>query len=91
MHGTNAGDADIFVAKYGPYGDELWRTQIGTPSVNSPSGIVSDFLGNTYVVGRSEGELLDESNAGGQDAFLLKLSPEGDHCGTATLVRDSRT
>lgn len=78
LDGTNAGDWDLFVAKYSPVGDELWRTQFGGVGVDSPSGIVSDYSGNTYVTGRSDNVLLGQTPAGGQDAFLMKFDPDGE-------------
>ncbi|MEB3826582.1 SBBP repeat-containing protein [Phormidium sp. CCY1219] len=87
---TNAGSTDIFLTKYDASGAKLWTEQLGTPAAdgyvyipnvggeyrrNVQLGIDSE--GNIYLSGTTEGDLNGNTNAGRQDAFLVKYNPNG--------------
>ncbi len=87
---TNAGSTDIFLTKYDASGAKLWTKQLGTPAAegyiyipnvggeyrrNVQLGIDSE--GNIYLSGTTEGDLNGNTNAGRQDAFLVKYDPNG--------------
>lgn len=87
------GPMDVFVAKYSPTGQLLWSTLLGGPNYDRAYAIEVDREGYVYVGGRAGDEfpttagVLQESFAGDrspnrlygeQDAFVAKLSPDGD-------------
>ena len=82
--GPNAGSGDAFVRKYDASGNTLWTRQFGTSSVEAPSGISVDPLGNAYITGTTGGAL-GGPNAGGLDAFLVKCDSSGNVLWTRQL------
>ena len=72
----NAGSGDGFVAKYNASGTLLWTKQFGTSAGDSMAAVSVDSAGNIYVAGSTQGNL-GAPNAGGADAFVLKLSSSG--------------
>jgi hypothetical protein len=74
---TSLGEEDAYVRKYSPTGDELWTRQFGTPSTDRAFGVAVDASSNIMVVGRTGGALPGQTNAGGDDAFVRKYSPDG--------------
>jgi hypothetical protein len=78
----SAGMNDIFVAKISPSGSVLWKQQFGDMNDQRAAGVAVDSTGNIYVAGRFEGTLTWGgtmlASAGDTDAFIAKLSPEGD-------------
>jgi len=81
LAGENAGDRDLFIAKYDKNGNELWTKQLGTADKDG-SGFAEEELaidenGNLYVVTETTGSLGGE-NAGGRDAVILRLDAEGN-------------
>lgn len=74
---TYAGGADVFVAKYNPNGNLVWCTVFGTAGDDIANGVGVDPAGNVYVGGQTTGALAAAANAGGNDAFLVKLSANG--------------
>jgi len=76
LGGPNAGDEDIFLAKYDPAGSLLWVRQIGTSSSEPDAAVAVDGLGNAYIGGDTGGSL-GGPNAGSVDAFLAKYDSSG--------------
>ncbi|BBO31877.1 SBBP repeat-containing protein [Lacipirellula parvula] len=77
LGGVNAGDRDIFVSKYDSTGTLLWTQQLGTASLDVPSGgMVADAFGGVYISGRTEGNL-GGTSAGASDAFVTKYDASG--------------
>jgi hypothetical protein len=74
---NNGGGDDGFIAKFDADGGLLWVKQFGTPTGDYLSGIAIDSLGGVFVVGRSDGMFNGESNAGGEDAVIMKLDQNG--------------
>ena len=72
------GRSDVFVAKYDAQGARLWIRQFGTAEDDEGHGVVLDAAGNSYVAGYTEGDLDGNGNAGGADAFVAKLDPDGN-------------
>ena len=73
---------DVFVAKLSAEGQRLWTADLGGAADDYGYGIAVDGAGNLYITGRtaSGGWLARGSNttlSGGDDAFVLKLSPGG--------------
>ncbi len=62
----------------------LWSTYLGGSAVDLGNGVISDYLHNIYVTGTTastnaiaSGTSLPSTNAGFQDAFLMKFSAAG--------------
>lgn len=100
------GPCDVFVARFAPDGTLLWSTLIGGPHYDRAYGVEVDTDGNVYVAGRAgpgfpvknafqpEFDGVDNGSYGMQNAFVLKLAPDGSdlvwssYVGVATLCRD---
>jgi hypothetical protein len=82
-----SGDADIFLAKYGPTGDLLWAKGIGGNLENMPRGIATDRTGNILVAGRTKGTIDFDPGPGSAlatangdfDLFLAKYDDQGNY------------
>ena len=70
----NAGELDIFLAKYDTNGNKLWTRQLGTSESDSGLGVSVDGSGNVYVAGTTTGGFGGNANKGGYDVFLVKIS-----------------
>lgn len=82
---TIGGGQDAFVVKFEPGGDRLWGTYFGSLWVERGDAIVVDTANNIYVAGKTTAPTASSTpgafqlaNGGISDAFLLKLTPEGD-------------
>ncbi|NLH99630.1 MAG: hypothetical protein GX446_09090 [Chthonomonadales bacterium] len=88
------GDHDVFVAKLDPTGSTLiWSTLLGGAGDDQPAMLALDSAGNVLVVGTTSstdfpvtGDALQPANAGGYDAFLARLSPDGSALIYATYL-----
>jgi len=76
---VNAGNADVFVAKYDATGNRVWLHQLGTTGYDIGSGVAIDAAGNSYVTGYTSATLPGsaEPNAGISDAFVAKYDATG--------------
>jgi len=80
---TNAGSADIFIAKYDPNGNVLWAKSAGGNNTDGSTGIATDAVGNVYLTGDFNSSTLTFgnitlTNAGGEDVFIAKYDPNGN-------------
>ena len=80
----SAGAADVFVAKYSSTGGLLWAKRYGGASDDMGNGVAFDGNGNLLATGFYQGTVDFGGGAlvsayGGQDTFVLKLSPSGTH------------
>jgi hypothetical protein len=84
-----AGNGDVFVAKYTSDDKLVWVKLFGDASDQTAMGVTTDVAGNVIVVGRMTGKatfggpLLN--TAGGNDAFVAKLSSAGAHLWSAAV------
>ncbi|MFO0756804.1 MAG: SBBP repeat-containing protein [Byssovorax sp.] len=80
---TSAGLGDVFVAKLDPAGNHLWSKHFGDAADQTSAAVAVDPAGNVIVVGGFSGTINfgggNIVSAGGIDAFLVKLSPNGDY------------
>ena len=91
------GDHDVFVAKLDPTGSSLiWSTFLGGSGDDQPATLFLDGSGNVYVNGTTSSTnfpttpgALQTSNAGGYDAFVAILSPDGTALTYATYLGGS--
>jgi hypothetical protein len=81
---TNAGDYDVWIAKYSNSGSLLWTRQFGTSSddvyTSASDGWVDldiDNQENIYISGGTNG-VLGASNLGSSDAWLAKYDGNGN-------------
>jgi hypothetical protein len=74
------GRQDVFVAKFSPAGERLWIRQFsgGTDSAEYVGGVATDGEGNIYLAGHTSGVMGEGPSSGSNDAFVLKLSPDGE-------------
>jgi Ca2+-binding RTX toxin-like protein len=85
---TSSGGRDAFVAVYGPTGNLIWATDLGSSNSNESGGdIATDASGNTHLTGRFSGtidfdpspdvfELSSPNNF--TDAFVAVYDPTGN-------------
>lgn len=82
---TNAGNSDLFVARYDAAGTRTLLRQIGTNGIEIGHDVKVDVSGNIYLTGSTSGALGGEINAGDSDAFLMKLDSNGNVLWTRLL------
>lgn len=75
------GPADAFVAKFDANGIPLWVHTLAAQGTSAGLALAIDGHGNVILTGLVEGSAAFDSGPqdgyGGQDAFLMKLSPDG--------------
>ncbi|GAG36948.1 unnamed protein product, partial [marine sediment metagenome] len=67
------GASDVFLLKYTPEGEILWKKTWGESEDDGAVGLALDARGNMYVAGSTV-----SVGTGTEDAFLLKYTPEGE-------------
>src|SRR5262245_22015416 len=92
------GDYDAFVMRVGRDGRLIWSTYLGSPGMDSATGIDVDDEGNVYVVGTTSNAAfpttpgaLRTQFAGSSEGFAAKLSPDGTTLLYATFVGGNDT
>ncbi len=75
-------EGDIFALKLDPEGNTLWTRIFGGVFSDHGTGIAVDGAGDVLITGFFHGTVLFGgvilNSAGGQDAFALKLDPDGN-------------
>jgi hypothetical protein len=82
---SNAGLADVFVAKLGPTGSVIYAVTLGSTGSEEGNGIAVDTSGNAYVTGQTtslafpttSGAFQRNYGGGISDCFVLKLNAAG--------------
>ncbi|UCH84853.1 MAG: T9SS type A sorting domain-containing protein [Candidatus Latescibacterota bacterium] len=79
---TSAGGADIFVAKFDPWGQHLWSHRFGGTNNQHSYAVTTDPDGNVIVAGYFEDTVNFGSglmtSAGSTDICVAKLDPNGN-------------
>jgi len=81
---ANAGDYDIFLARFDSNGNHLWSKSFGGSSSDYGTSVSVDSSGNVYITGEFGSSTIDFgggalTNAGGWDIFLAKFDSNGNH------------
>lgn len=74
---TLIGGYDTYVTKWSLDGTKAWTKFYGTSADDFPTRTIVDDTGNLYVIGNTTGQLDTQTSQGGNDAFVLKLDPNG--------------
>lgn len=78
LGGPARGFGDAFAAAYSTAGDLLWTRQLGGPDPDAALGVSLDPSGGALVVGETR-SILDGTRRGNdRDAFLARLTPDGE-------------
>jgi hypothetical protein len=77
LGGKSLGEHDVWVARIRPDGTSVWTTQFGTARDDQPAAIAVDDLGQAFVAGSTQGAFPGAASAGGWDAFVVRLGPDG--------------
>ena len=75
-----AGKADGFIAKYGPSGNQVWLTQIGSAEIDQFTAVAVDPNGGVVAIGASEGGfglVANQGPIGTSDVVVVKLTADG--------------
>jgi len=80
---TNAGDYDVFIAKYDPSGNPLWARSAGGNNDDKGSIVSTDAVGNVYLTGYFESQTISFgantlTTAGNNDIFVVKYDFSGN-------------
>jgi hypothetical protein len=80
---VSAGDRDIYLAKFDPYGTHLWSQRFGDANYQVGSAAAVDGNGNVFVTGNFEGTVDfgggARVSAGSFDIFVAKYDANGNH------------
>jgi len=71
------GRNDLVEVEYGPEGQWVDTRQWGTTEHDTIEGLAVDAQGRRYLAGMTKGELGGRPNAGGGDAYLVRLDEHG--------------
>ena len=77
LEGVQAGNADIFVAKYDPAGAELWIDQRGTTDLDLGAGIAVNDHNEVFAVGSTALGLDGNVSAGAMDVVVIRYGTGG--------------
>jgi len=84
---TSNGDYDVFIAKYTPDGRLIWSKSIGGSGLDQVNNLTVDDESNVIFGGQFNSSSMDcdpgsgtfsLNNAGGNDAFIVKLDLDGN-------------
>jgi hypothetical protein len=75
-----APSTDPFVIKLDSNGNELWRTQLGSVTLDDNWGVATDQDSNVFIGGNTKGDFggKNASSAGEYDAWIAKLDSDGN-------------
>jgi hypothetical protein len=80
---VSAGSLDAFLVKYSATGAHMWSKRCGSIGSDIGTGVDVDSAGNVVVVGTFQGSINlgggSLTSVGGQDLFVAKFSPTGQH------------
>jgi hypothetical protein len=81
---TIGGSTDAFLVKFDTAGTRQWATYYGGSAAEQGLAVCTDISGNVFLTGYTQSTSAiattggyQSSNAGGQDAFIVKFNPAG--------------
>jgi hypothetical protein len=77
VQGPNNGGSDAWIARHDATGVQLWVRQFGTSENEYLIALTSDGAGGVFAGGWTTGSLVTQ-NAGSSDAWIYRISPEGE-------------
>ncbi|MBO1063207.1 SBBP repeat-containing protein [Anabaena sp. 54] len=88
---NNNGGIDAFITKYTSdrTKPKVWTKLLGTSSDDSVNAITTGLDGSIYVAGSTGGQLDEQNNNGGIDAFITKYTIDGTKVWTKLLGTSS--
>ncbi|MCK4365382.1 MAG: SBBP repeat-containing protein [Thermoplasmatales archaeon] len=93
IQNSNNGKSDVFIVKLSPSGkDIIYSTLVGGSGIDLARDFDLDKNGSIYVTGRTTSKdfpmknAYDETHNGTWDAFVFKISPEGDKINFSTFI-----
>ena len=78
VSGVSAGAIDLFIQAISPAGSTLWSKQLGGSGRDRPTALASTVDGGIVVAGHTESSFAGLTNAGNEDAFLIRFDASGD-------------
>ena len=97
IQNQNNGKKDVFIMKLNPSGTKIiFSTLIGGSDIDIAWGLAIDDNGSVYVTGRTKSKdfplanPIDSFHDGEWDAFVFKLSPQGDNLDFSTYIGGSK-
>ncbi len=82
LDGVNAGYDDAFLVKLDSEGQPVWKRQWGTTTPDAALDLARSGDGSIFVIGNTDSELSSEATSGSTDAFLRKVSADGNELWT---------
>jgi hypothetical protein len=83
--GAASGERDVWLAKYLPNGDELWRYQMGITDDDTVEGVALDSDGNIYMVGTT-----DPNGSFANDGWVGRYREEAETVGEMWALVNAR-
>ncbi|NQU57748.1 MAG: SBBP repeat-containing protein [Rhodospirillales bacterium] len=74
---SSSGEIDLFVVKYDSAGNLAWIKQLGSAGNDYTRSLQVTKDGNVYLTGYTDAGLNDQTHAGENDIFLVKLNTSG--------------
>jgi hypothetical protein len=75
---ASRGEFDIFLIKFDSQGKKIWTRTFGSKVTESLHGLSIGPSGNLYLAGYGSGSYEGQANAGGEDLFVTKITPDGE-------------
>jgi hypothetical protein len=77
LGGPNAGDYDVWIARYDIAGNQIWIRQFGTSVFDAAYAAASDGLAGVYISGETQGGL-GAPSAGSRDVWIAHYDGAGN-------------
>ena len=83
----SSGKQDVYVTKLDSNGEHLWTKLIGSDKDDEAKSLtIGDEDGQIYITGDTKGDINNQTNKGGNDAFITKLNADGEHEWTKAIA-----
>ena len=83
----SSGKQDVYVTKLDSNGEHLWTKLIGSDKDDEAKSLtIGDEDGQIYITGDTKGDINNQTNKGGNDAFITKLNTDGEDLWTKAIA-----